>query len=594
MTGYRKQFVSLTAEGFIGLAEARHLGELLTAIEAGTPVTASTDLMRGFRRQIVASGALSNEQARVFTENLVLRAAGSAATDSAALQKVVRQLSSVAVSKRGTVGGWVAAILSGVAGGGEPGLGCLFPLDADLSAAGATPFPISDTTTDPQVFGFELIRDSSSPDYAMAPSGTLAMFMGDTSSPFFDASEWTSEIVLLGAIRLDNIEALVAGRADFALVFATAGMAESCQIALAVDGGVDNHSVAVRGLGGESVYIQSGIADGSNITTGIYMNTATRQIGAFYNTTDLGYLQYSSMGLGGDPEDLLAPEGDLFVFATGSDSSSSSSPARTVLFGATFSKSQVTGFTGVPAGSVDTCGNAIPAAPALGCLHPFDVDVTPFDSTPFPILVTNTDPQTIGFPFARDSNYATYFAVTQGTFAAFQGDASSPLYDASSFTDEVVLLYGATISFAESAQGTIQVVVGGFDAAARITFGNQGYSGTHYISIAGVSGSTNGNGVMEQLPDNTPTSVVLYMKADTRQLGAVFNGVDLGYLTYEDEGTQPMLAPSGDMWANVQGSDSSWSLEEIGTNLEIQLTFSKSLMGAGLPAGSVDTCGNAA
>jgi hypothetical protein len=240
-----------------------------------------------------------------------------------------------------------------------PALGCLFPLDADLSGAGATPFPISDTTTDPQVFGFELIRDSSSPDYTAAAAGTLAMFMGDTSSPFFDASEWTSEIVILGAIRHDNIAAIGGGRADFALVFGNAGFAQTCQIALAVDGGVDNHYVVVRGVGAEGAeqaLVQSGIADGSNVTTGIYLNTATRQIGAFYNTTDLGYLQYSP-GLGGDPEDLLAPEGDLFVYATGSDSSSENSHARTVLFGATFSKSQVTGFTGVPAGSVDTCGN---------------------------------------------------------------------------------------------------------------------------------------------------------------------------------------------------------------------------------------------
>lgn len=237
-----------------------------------------------------------------------------------------------------------------------PALSCLLPFNADMSGAGAVPFPISDTAVDPQVFGFALTRDDSSPYYTMAPSGTLAMLGGDASSPFFDASQWTSEIVLLGAIKHDNITALVSDRAGFSLTFGTAGFAETLKIQITVDGFIDNHAITMTALGSDlntrETDIVTGIVDGTNILAGLYMNAATRQVGMFYNSTDLGYLQQDVLGTF---EDILVPVGDLFVYNTGFDSTSQDAPVRTLLFELTFSASQMG--TGLPAGSVDTCGN---------------------------------------------------------------------------------------------------------------------------------------------------------------------------------------------------------------------------------------------
>jgi hypothetical protein len=245
----------------------------------------------------------------------------------------------------------------------------------------------------------------------------------------------------------------------------------------------------------------------------------------------------------------------------------------------------------MPGGS----GPPPPPPPPIECSVPFDADVAGAGVTPFPNAVTNTDPQTFGFALARDLSGPSYTAAPAGTLSMFTGNPDFPFYRPSNFGDIIVLLGAVSLSDVKPTGGgqchfTLSFGTAGFGANVYIRIWVDGSNNNHSIYVAGENG---GGYAVTGIQDNTNIAAVLYMDATTRRIGVVYNGVDLGYQQIEvDLGVfEDMIAPEGNLYAMAQATDST-SEEAVAQSLSFGVTFSKSLMGSGLPSPSVDVCGN--
>jgi hypothetical protein len=234
----------------------------------------------------------------------------------------------------------------------EPSVGCLYPLTADLTALTPNVIGFVDGEADPQRLVHTYIKTGSGTDFAAAPVGTQLMATGNPSQPFFDESEFDSEVVLLGAIRVNDMGAWPDASA-YKLLFATAGLAQSVLLRIRRAFSPDESIVEVETNLGDSVVWSSGFLDDGVITAVVYMKADTKQVGVVINGTDQGYLEMPVFE--DDPVPLIGPSADLFILAQIQDQSQEGTEVETTEWFVTFSKSQMG--TGLPEGAIDTCGN---------------------------------------------------------------------------------------------------------------------------------------------------------------------------------------------------------------------------------------------
>jgi hypothetical protein len=231
-------------------------------------------------------------------------------------------------------------------------LGCLYPLTADLAALTPNVIGFVDGEADPQ----RLVHTygNSGTVYSAAPAGTQLMATGNPSQPFFDESEFDSEVVLLGAMRVNDMGAWSDDLSAYRLMFATAGLAQFVKLDIRRAASPDQSRVDVETDLGDSVVWSSGFLDDGVITAVVYMKADTKQVGVVINGTDQGYLEMPVFE--DDPVPLIGPSADLFILAQIQDQSQEEIEVETTEWFVTFSKSQMG--TGLPEGSVDVCGNA--------------------------------------------------------------------------------------------------------------------------------------------------------------------------------------------------------------------------------------------